>query len=81
MPTTLTLKNIPDELHRSLRAAADENRRSLNSEAILWLESVLAARQPPASEHLDRIRALRTRLKGRTFAPGAIDRAKRQGRP
>ena len=41
MPTTLTLKNIPDEVYARLKAAAEAHRRSLNSEAIVCLESVL----------------------------------------
>ncbi len=41
MATTLTLKNIPDEVYNRLKAAAETDRRSLNSEAIVCLESVL----------------------------------------
>ena len=41
MPTTLTLKNIPDEVYNRLRRAAETNRRSLNSEAIVRLEATL----------------------------------------
>lgn len=41
MPTTLTLKNIPDEVYERLKLSAAVHRRSLNSEAIVCLESVL----------------------------------------
>ena len=41
MPTTLTLKNIPDDVYDRLKASAEAHRRSLNSEAIVCLESVL----------------------------------------
>ncbi|MGC8703572.1 MAG: FitA-like ribbon-helix-helix domain-containing protein, partial [Thiomonas sp.] len=41
MPTTLTLKNIPDEVYQRLKTSAEIHRRSLNSEAIVCLESVL----------------------------------------
>ena len=37
MPT-LTLKNIPSELHARLKASAERNRRSLNSEILARLE-------------------------------------------
>lgn len=40
MPT-LTLKNVPDDLHRRLKAVAQENHRSLNREAIRRLEESL----------------------------------------
>ncbi len=33
MPTTLTLKSIPDEVYERLKASAEAHRRSLNSEA------------------------------------------------
>ena len=33
--TTLTLKNIPDELHAQLKESAERNRRSLNSEILV----------------------------------------------
>lgn len=46
MPTTLTLKNIPDEVYQQLKAAASTNRRSLNSEAIVRLEASLLACRP-----------------------------------
>ena len=42
MPTTLTLKNIPDAVYAKLKSAAALHRRSLNSEAIVCLETVLA---------------------------------------
>ena len=41
MPATLTLKNIPDEVYERLKASAETHRRSLNSEAIVCLKSVL----------------------------------------
>ncbi|HNS57464.1 MAG TPA: Arc family DNA-binding protein, partial [Nitrosomonas europaea] len=41
MPTTLTLKNIPDDVYERLKVAAEVHRRSLNSEIIVCLETVL----------------------------------------
>jgi len=49
LPTTLTLKNIPDELYERLKSAAELNRRSLNSEAIVCLESGLRIVDVPDS--------------------------------
>ena len=53
--TTITLRNVPPALHRSLKENAKRNNRSLNQEAIHALESSLAdsqehrsaLRQPP----------------------------------
>jgi hypothetical protein len=41
MPTTLTLKNIPDEVYERLKLSAEVHRRSMNSEAIVCLETAL----------------------------------------
>ncbi|MBV9240543.1 MAG: hypothetical protein JO314_00915 [Acidobacteria bacterium] len=38
---TLTIKNVPDEVYRSLAESAKINRRSLNNEALIRLESGL----------------------------------------
>ena len=39
MPATITLKNIPDELHLRLKQSAALNRRSLHSELLVRLEA------------------------------------------
>jgi len=39
--TTITLKNVPTELHRSLKESAKRHKRSLNQEAIHYLETAL----------------------------------------
>jgi plasmid stability protein len=41
---SLTLKNVPDDLLRALREAADGDRRSLNQEIIHLLTTVLGDR-------------------------------------
>ena len=80
MPTTLTLKGIPDELYARLKQTAEVHRRSLNNEAISVLETVLLPRKVTASERVARARALRDSLRGE-FKPKDIDDRKRQGRP
>lgn len=76
MPTTLTLKNIPDEVYERLKASADAHRRSLNSEAIVCLESVLMPGKVNVHERLARARALRATLRG-SFSARDIDQFKR----
>lgn len=44
MPS-LTLKNLPEDLLASLREIAKRERRSLNSQALYFLEQQLAARR------------------------------------
>ena len=80
MPTTLTLKNIPDEVYERLKAAAELHRRSLNSEAIVCLESVLLPTRVTPSDRLARARELRASLPPAHFTAKDIDAAKRAGR-
>lgn len=80
MPTTLTLKNIPDEVYERLKLAAGLHRRSLNSEAIVCLEAVLAPARMAPGERIARARKLRAGVGGK-FRPRDIDAFKRQGRP
>ena len=80
MPTTLTLKNIPDEVYDRLKAAAEAHRRSLNSEAIVCLESMLLPARLSTTERLDRARALRAELPRAKYAVRDIDAFKREGR-
>ncbi|MCU0990175.1 MAG: Arc family DNA-binding protein [Xanthomonadales bacterium] len=80
MPTTLTLKNFPDELYERLKSSAEIHRRSLNSEAIVCLESVLIPGRIGVSERLARARALRANLPKGKFRAKDIDAYKREGR-
>lgn len=81
MPTTLTLKNIPDAVYERLKTAAEMHRRSLNSEAIVCLESVLLPTNMAPSERLARARELRAALGNKTFLARDIDESKRESRP
>lgn len=81
MPVNITLKNIPDDVYARLKTSAQAHRRSLNSEAIVCLESALLPGKTPASERLEYARRLRAELGGATFVADDIDALKREGRP
>jgi len=81
MPTTLTLKNIPDEVYLRLKASAESHRRSLNSEAIVCLEAVLLPGRATAEEVIARARAIREALPKGKFSAKDMDAFKREGRP
>lgn len=81
MPTTLTLKSIPDEVYERLKASAEAHRRSMNSEALVCLESVLLPGKMTPAERLARARALRASLPQGKFLAKDIDAFKREGRP
>ena len=80
MATTLTLKNIPDEVYERLKQSAEMHRRSMNSEAIVCLEAALLPGRLAPSERLARARALRAALPNGKFRARDIDAMKRDGR-
>ena len=80
MPTNLTLKNIPDEVYKRLKDSADAHRRSLNSEAIVCLESVLLPGRIPPTERLARARALRSAFPKVKLKASDIEAMKHEGR-
>ena len=78
MPT-LTLKNIPDELHALLKESAQKNRRSLNSEILVRLESAFTAPLVDVEEEVRRAKAF-TDSQETPVDHSLTDRFKRQGR-
>jgi antitoxin FitA len=81
MATTLTLKNIPDEIYERLKISAAAHRRSLNGEAIVCLEAALLPIKVTAGERLVRARELRQELSTGNFPARDTDAMKRRGRP
>ena len=81
MPTTLTLKNIPDAVYERLKASAEAHRRSLNSEAIVCLEAMLLPSKVEPAERLARARELRASLGRVKFKAKDIQALKTEGRP
>lgn len=83
MPT-LTLKNLPESLHRRLKERAARNHRSLNREAIRLLEQAVAADAPPErDEAWERAEAFRQKLAAQGFwiTPEDVDAAIDDGHP
>ena len=80
MPTTLTLKNIPDDVYSRLKLSAQTHRRSMNSEALVCLEAVLLPTRLTPTERLARARDLRGALPQGKFRARDIDTLKRKGR-
>ena len=80
--TTLTLKNVPEELVVQLKEEAKQNRRSLNQEALSRLETSVALRKRSAEETIAALRRLHEKLSYmKPLSASFIDRAKRLGRP
>jgi plasmid stability protein len=74
---TLTLKNIPDDLHARLKASAEMHRRSLNSEILIRLEAQFTAPRVDAEKAARELKAFTDRLPYVDHRIG--DRAKRKG--
>jgi plasmid stability protein len=79
--TTLTIKNIPDDLYERLKRSAQVHHRSLNSELLYYMESVLKPTRLTAQERIQRIRALRPSIKPDQVTTEEIEDAINQGRP
>ena len=58
----LTIRNVPDELYRSISTRAQRNRRSLQQEALALLERV---RGLGRAESVERAQTIRAQLAGR----------------
>lgn len=79
MPT-ITVKNIPEDLYRQLRTAAEINRRSINSEVIVCLERVLRNRRVTAEVTLARARQLRQKTGKHPVGASEFTAARNAGR-
>jgi len=77
---TITIKNLPAEVHRRLRARAAQNRRSLNSETIACLATGVMAERVDPERLLARARSMRREVGGR-LTDLALSQLKSRGRP
>ena len=77
---TITLKNLPDELHVRLKERAARNRRSLNNEVIACLEEAAEFESGNTEDFLAKARTVRKKVGG-YLAEKQLNRYKRLGRP
>jgi len=77
---SITLKNIPDDLYDLLRIQASTHHRSINSEMIHCLETVLRPNTTGVKERLARLRELRSRIQCDQFDAAEINAAIDRGR-
>jgi plasmid stability protein len=78
---TLTIKNVPDDLHKRLKESAAQHRRSINSEAITCLENALVGKRLDPREFLARVDARRKRMPRAYLTEEFLRAAKNEGRP
>ncbi len=80
MPS-LTIKNIPDDLYRSLKESAKAHHRSINGEAIASLERTLGTSRIDPESFLARVEHLRKQVKAPRLTERILREAKERGRP
>jgi plasmid stability protein len=81
MATTITVKSIPEDLYRRLKASAERHRRSINSEVLSLMEQSLMPRRLSADALLDQVQRLHASFDGQTLDPELFEAARREGRP
>lgn len=72
---------MPDELYAALSRTAKQNRRSINSEAIIQLEHLLDKGGRDIEAELEEIRRLRQKTRGLWLTDKILEKAKNEGRP
>ncbi len=77
---TITLKDIPQNVHKALKQRAKRNGRSLNREVLAILVSSVMPRMVDVDAYLVEIRQHREILPGR-LTDDLLEEAKRTGRP
>ena len=80
MPS-ITVKNISPELYKRLKASAEANRRSLNSEIIACIEQTVTSRKINPEEFLERARKLRAKTSASPLTDETFNQAKHASRP
>ena len=79
--SALTIKGLPEDLYRRLKAAAEASRRSLNRQAIGCLERGLADQRQDPREVVAELRRWHAKTSGRPLLTDAFPRrAKSAGR-
>jgi plasmid stability protein len=77
---SITLKNVPAEVHAALKQQARLHRRSVDQEAIMWLDLALERSPRDTRSILGEIRSLRAGVPVKNADLRWIDAAKRHGR-
>jgi plasmid stability protein len=79
--TTITVKNIPENLYEQLKVSAKNNRRSINSEIIICIERSVMSRRFEPEIMIAKARQLRELTAGYVITDEAFNQAKSEGRP
>lgn len=78
---TISVKNVPDDLYERLKAVAEINRRSINSEIIVCIEKAVASCRIDLEETLQTARQIRQWTADDPIDDEHFSSAKAEGRP
>jgi antitoxin FitA len=70
----ITVKNIPDDLYIQLKRSARINRRSINQEIIMCIESTVQSKIDSPSQLLEKARRLRKKSAGHPISDAEFKR-------
>jgi plasmid stability protein len=76
----VTVRNLPDEIHRRLKERAKRNHHSLNAEIVACLEAAVVAPLVDVDNLISEARRLRRRARGR-LNERFLGEIKNEGRP
>ncbi len=76
----ITVKNIPDDLYEELKRSAKINRRSINQEIIMCIESSLQHKVENPKQVLEKARKLRIKTAGSPISDSEFNRIKETNR-
>lgn len=79
--SSLTIKNIPDELYERLKQSAAANRRSINNEVIYYLERMLPRQPRNVEEIIAHAKTIREGIPTYTVTPEELEEIINEGRP
>ena len=79
--TTITIKNIPDDLYERIKQMAVANRRSINSQVIIAIEEVVMPKRLDVNAWLTDARRLRALTADTPITHIELNELKNSGRP
>jgi len=80
MPTSITIRDIPEEVYAKIKKQAELHHRSINSEVIIYLKKMVQSTRRDPDQVISRARKLKKKAKG-TLSMDEIQQAIDQGRP
>ena len=80
MPTSITIRDIPDDIYEKLKRQAELHHRSINSEVIVYLKKIVQSHRRDPNKIITRAKKLKEKAKG-SLSIDQIQEAIDQGRP